>query len=124
MIGGNLEATIQVKHTFDNDLGEHINTWDNLITIKGWLDLSSGNSTHSHKTKTEENSYMLLTDYDKTVRDLSTSQCRCLINNRVYEVQSIDDPMELHDHLEISLKLLGVSNVNESYVDDLLHGEY
>ena len=124
MIGGNLEATIQVKHTFDNDLGEHINTWDNLITIKGWLDLSSGNSTHSHKTKTEENSYMLLTDYDNTVRDLSTSQCRCLINNRVYEVQSIDDPMELHDHLEISLKLLGVSNSNESYVDDLLHGEY
>ena len=48
MIGGNLEATIQVKHTFDNDLGEHINTWDNLITIKCWLDLSSGNSTHSH----------------------------------------------------------------------------
>ena len=77
-----------------------------------------------NKTKTEENSYMLLTDYDNTVRDLSTSQCRCLINNRVYEVQSIDDPMELHDHLEISLRLLGVSNSNESYVDDLLHGEY
>ncbi len=110
MIGGNLDATFQIKSTLENELGEHLSIWADLITIKGWLDLSSGNSNHSHKTKTEENSYMLLTDYDKTVRELKTPQCRCIIANRIYEVKSIDDPMEIHDHLEISLKLVGVAS--------------
>lgn len=109
-IGGNLDATFQTKSITENEIGEHIPTWTDLITIKGWLDLSSGNSTYSHNTKTEENSYVLLTDYNKTVRELKTPQCRCLINSRVYEVLSIDDPMEIHDHLEISLKLVGVAS--------------
>ena len=55
MIGGNLDATFQVKLVTENDLGEHINTWADFITVSGWLDLTSGNSTYSHKTKTEEN---------------------------------------------------------------------
>lgn len=109
-IGGNLDATFQIKSTFENDLGEHISTWTDLITISGWLDLSSGNSTHSHKTKTEESTYMLLTDHNETVRELEPQQCRCIIKNKVYEVQKIDDPMEIHDHLEITLKLIGVAS--------------
>lgn len=124
MISGNLDATFQTKSSIENEIGEHINTWDDLITIKGWLDLSSGNYTKSHKTKTEESTHVLLTDYNKTVRELDPSQCRCLINNRIYEVNFIDDPMEIHDHLEITLKLVGVADGNSSPVDDLLHGDY
>ena len=28
----------------------------------------------------------------------------------IYEIKFTDDPMELHDHLEITLSLLGVAN--------------
>ena len=110
MIGGNLDATFQVKLVTENELGEHIDNWADFITIKGWLDLSSGTSTHSHKTKTEESSHVLLTDYHKTVRGLYLNKCRCIINDRIYQVTFIDDPMEIHDHLEIFLKLVGVAS--------------
>ena len=110
MIGGNLDATFQIKSGVENELGEHISIWTDSITIKGWLDLSSGTSTYSHKTKTEESSHVLITDYNKTVRELNASQCRCIINDRIYQVTFIDDPMEIHDHLEIFLKLVGVAS--------------
>lgn len=110
MIGGNLDATFQIKSVSENELGEHITSYTDLTTIKGWLDLSSGNSTHSHKTKIVESSHVFISDYDKTVRELDPSQCRCLINNRIYELKYIDDPMELHDHLEIFLTLVGVAS--------------
>jgi SPP1 family predicted phage head-tail adaptor len=110
MIGGNLDATFQVKLVTENDLGEHINTWADFITVSGWLDLTSGNSTYSHKTKTEESTHVLLTDYNKTVRGLFINKCRCVIEDRIYQVTFIDDPMEIHDHLEIFLKLVGVAS--------------
>ena len=110
MVGGNLEATLQVKLVTENDLGEHISAWADFITVSGWLDLSSGTSTYSHKTKTEESSHVFITDYNKTVRELNVSKCRCIINDRIYQVTYIDDPMEIHDHLEIFLKLVGVAS--------------
>lgn len=127
MIGGNLEATFQLKCTLDNELGEHIPIWNDLITIKGWLDLSSGTSTYSHKTKVEESTYMLLTDYNDTVQELEPQQCRCIVKNKVYEVQKIDDPMGIHDHLEITLKLIGIANSNSTSsnsISEILQGDY
>ena len=110
MIGGNLEAIFQVKSTTENDIGETVNNWTDFITFKGWLDLSSGTFTHSHKTKTEESTHIFICDYDQTVRELNPTKCRCLINSRIYEITFIDDPMELHEHLEIFLKLVGVAS--------------
>lgn len=110
MIGGNLDATFQIKSITENELGEHIPSYIDVITIKGWLDLSSGNSTYSHKTKTIESTHVLLTDYYQQVSELDVSQCRCIIKNKVYEITYIDDPQEIHDHLEITLKLVGVAS--------------
>ena len=110
MIGGNIEATIQIKLVTDNDLGEHIDNWTDFITIKGWLDLSSGTSTHSHKTKTEESTHVFISDYNETVRKLDITKHRCIINDRVYQITFIDDPMEIHDHLEMFLRLVGVAS--------------
>lgn len=110
MIGGNLTAIIQVKTTSTNELGENVLTWNDHYTLNGWLDLSSGNSHYSHKTKTEDSTHVFISDYDSTVRNLDITQCRLQINSRIYEIKFIDDPMELHDHLEITLSLLGVAN--------------
>ncbi len=111
MIGGNLNATIQVKTTSTNDLGENVLAWSDKYELNGWLDLSSGNSHYSHKTKTEDSTHVFISDYNSTVRNLDITQCRFKLNNRIYEIKFIDDPMELHDHLEITLTLLGIANV-------------
>ena len=112
MVGGNLTATIQKKTTCNNEIGESIfSVWEDLHTIKGWLDLSSGNSSRqAHKTKTEESTYMFICDYNSAVRSVDVRQCRFVCNSRTYEIKHIDDPMEIHDHLEITLKLVGVVN--------------
>lgn len=110
MIGGNLTATIQVKTSSINDLGEQVLAWTDKYTLTGWLDLSSGNSNYSHKTKSEDSTHVFISDYNSTIRDLDITQCRFIIKNRIYEVKFIDDPMELNDHLEITLNLLGVAN--------------
>lgn len=110
MIGGNLTATIQLKSPNTNNIGEVINDWTDYATIKGYLDLLSGTSTKSHNTKTVEASNVFISDYNELVRNLDTSKCRLMINHRVYEIKFIDDPMELHDHLEITLNLLGIAN--------------
>lgn len=127
MVGGNLTATIQIKHVFENEIGESTPVWEDLYTIKGWLDLSSGSSTRlPHKTKTEESTHVFICDYDPDVRNLDVRQCRFVCSSGNYEIKYIDDPMELHDHLEITLKYIGVTD-GESGGDnlsDLLEGYY
>ena len=112
MVGGNLTATIQIKTVTENDIGEGIAEWVNHIeSVKGWLDLVSGNSTNqSHKTKSEESTHTWICDFDGRLRELDITQCRFICGGRSYEIKHIDDPMEIHDHLEISLKLVGVVN--------------
>lgn len=112
MIGGNLIATIQIKTLTENDIGEMVAEWTNHIeSVKGWLDLVNGGSTHqSHRTKSEESTHTWLCDFDSRLRNLDIRQCRFICRNQIYEIKHIDDPMELHDHLEISLKLVGVVN--------------
>ena len=111
MVGGNLNATIQIKILTENDIGEKVAEWTDHLTSRGWLDLASGTSTNqSHKTKTEESTHYWICDFDSRLRELDIAQCRFVCRNQIYEIKYIDDPMELHDHLEISLKLVGVVN--------------
>ena len=112
MVGGNLTATIQIKTLTENDIGEKVADWiDNIESVKGWLDLGSGSSTNrSHKTKTEESTHTWICDFDSRLRELDITQCRFVCRNQIYEIKHVDDPMEIHDHLEISLKLVGVVN--------------
>ena len=46
-IGGNLKATIQINTTTKNAIGESVKAWTDVQTIKGWLDLGSGNSSYT-----------------------------------------------------------------------------
>lgn len=112
MVGGNLTATVQIKTLTENDIGEKVAEWTNHIeSVRGWLDLVSGGSTNqSHKTKSEDSTHYYLCDFDSRLRDLDIAKCRFICRDQIYEIKHIDDPMELHDHLEISLKLVGVVN--------------
>ena len=113
MIGGNTEVVIQVKTASEkNEIGERISTWTEAKKLKGFLDLMSGNANYtSFNTKIAESTNIFICDW----QDLSTvdvEKARMLINNSIYDITFIDDPMGLHDHLEIFLKNKGGLNAN------------
>lgn len=107
MIGGNTKAVLQQfsGHT-KNGIGERVPTWADYHTFNaGWLDLSSGDSKYTYNAKLQESTHVFLTDY--AAIDRKANDKRLLVNGTVYEVLLIDDPMELHQQLEIYLKYLG-----------------
>lgn len=107
MIGGNIEAKLQKKNGSNtNSIGEQIQTWSDYHHFKrGWLDLSAGDSKYTHDAKLQESTHIFVTDY--TPIDRNADDKRLKVNGVVYDVLLIDDPMELHQQLEIYLKFVG-----------------
>lgn len=106
MIGGNIEAVLQRKdgHT-TNAIGERVQTWSDVNHLRGWLDLSGGEAKYTYNAKLQESTHIFLCDY--TEIDRSTDDKRMIINGNIYDVLLIDDPMEMHQHIEIYLKYVG-----------------
>ena len=106
MIGGNIEAIVQeIRGSESNPIGERILAWADVLTLKGWLDLSGGDSKYTYNAKLQESTHIFITDY--VAIDRKANNKRLVVNGEVYEILLIDDPMELHQHLEISLKYVG-----------------
>lgn len=106
MIGGNTEALLQqIKGSRTNSLGEKVQSWTDVHTLTGWLDLSTGDSKYTYDAKLQESTHIFITDY--TPIDRKVTDKRLVVNGLVYEVLLIDDPMELHQQLEIYLKYVG-----------------
>lgn len=107
MIGGNITAILQEKSSTENEIGESVNTYTDKHILKGWLDFTGGSSYHNnYNGKFQESTHIFICDYQPI--DLEPEQCRLVCNSKVYEVLIIDDPMELHEQLEILLKYIGV----------------
>lgn len=134
MIGGNITATIQLlTSSTENAIGESIPTWENVVELKGFLDLSSGDSKYTtYNAKIQESTHIFMCDYANIVAlgtewlwdemdflnsfineqsaetiQLISENSRVVINGKTYDVMLIDDPMGLHKHLEIYLKYTG-----------------
>ena len=112
-IGGNLMATIQVNTgTTKNEIGELVKTWTDVQTIKGWLDLQSGDSKHTtFHTKIQESTHIFISDYVELDKRIKSENSRLLLGSGetalVYDILLIDDPMEMHQQLEFYLKFTG-----------------
>ena len=106
MIGGNIEAVLQTNSGVKtNAIGERIAEYEDVKTLWGWLDLSNGDSKYTYNAKLQESTHIFICDY--TSIDRNPENKRLTVNGFVYEVLFIDDPMELHQQLEISLKYIG-----------------
>lgn len=107
MIGGNTEAMLQIMGgTETNGIGEQVvQSWTDVQSLWGWLDLSSGDSKYTYNAKLQESTHIFITDYVPI--DQRPHDKRLVVNGMVYEVLMIDDPMGLHEQLEISLKFVG-----------------
>ena len=107
MINGNIKALLQEKKEIGvNVIGERIQEWVTIIELKGFLDFQ-GQSTNrtTYETKLEESSHLFICDYKKLDKKIENK--RLIVENEVYDVLLIDDPMNLHQHLEIYLKYVG-----------------
>lgn len=106
MIGGNIQATLQIKKTEKNEIGESVESYEDYQTLKGFLDFMSGSAdTVNYNAKLEETTHVFVCDYVPI--NLQENECRMMIKNKPYEVTFIDNPMELNQHLEIFLKYVG-----------------
>lgn len=111
-IGGNITGTIQVKTSLGkNEMGENINGWSDEFTTKGWLGKTSGNSPYlTYNAKTEESTHVFLCDYNSGIYALAGLDTRMIIKGFVYDITFIDNPDEMDEQLEISLKRVGAYN--------------
>lgn len=103
MISGNIIGTIEKKTTITNDIGESVPGWIPFVTLKGWLDLASGESRYTmYNSKVQESTHIFICDYQKIT--IKPEQCRMVIEGKAYDVLVIDNPMEMGEHLEIYLR--------------------
>ncbi len=110
MIDGNIVLKLQIKafnETESNALGEQETgeqspVWLDYMSLTGWLDLSTGNSTYNnYNAKVAESSHIFICDYQKI--DKKEKNLRAVFDEAVYDVVFIDNPMNLDQHLEIYL---------------------
>lgn len=138
MIGGNTIALFQVKDAGKkNAIGEREHTWVDVASAKGWIDLSGGDSKNTtYNAKIQESTHLFLCDY-QSFKDLSgkwvwdalnfingvistatldnkvdvtSENARMLIDGNTFQIMIIDDPMGMHQHIEIYLKFVGGQN--------------
>lgn len=109
-IGGNTKVTVQIKKIMQDEYQADRTEWKDVFSLKGVLDLLDGGVNLKMMSRTEEADYLFLCDYfvpEYNGEKLTAANCRFLIDGEVYEVKLFDDPMRLHEHLEIYLKYLG-----------------
>ena len=138
MIGGNRTAIIQVIISKEQNLiGEKESEWIDIAFVKGFLDLSGGDSKYTvYSAKIQESTHIFICDCKAFIGlagewqwdpfcfengvisnaklgekvDITSENARILIDNHVYDIMLIDDPMGLHHHFEIYLKYVGGQN--------------
>lgn len=92
----------------DNGIGGHIETEGELFRIQGYLDLLTGEEGNINNAFIQESSHILIADYRE---DITTKHWIVDSKNNRYDIVLVDDPVSMHDHLEIYLKFIGEYNV-------------
>ena len=109
-IGGNITAKIQVKTITDNEISEQVETWPDIQSIRGWLDMSSGEARYTtYNAKIQESTHVFVADYVALDPRISAENSRMVINGKRYDVLMIDNPMEMGSgsQLEFYLRFTG-----------------
>lgn len=118
-IGGNINATIQLKitqkdeagNTIKNSIGEAQTVWEETDVLVGWLGLQSGDSKYNiHSAKLEESTHVFVCDFSADVYALAAKNTRLICKGMMYDVLLIDNPDEMDEQLEIYLRKVGAYN--------------
>ena len=109
-IGGNKVIEIQIRTVTKDKTGEQIKGWTTLHTIKGFLDISGGDSKYStYNAKIQESTHFFICDYLELNEKVKSGNSIVFDpkTQEYYDIMYIDNPMELNKHLEFSLKYVG-----------------
>lgn len=109
-IGGNTEAIIQVSTISQSEIGEHVKTWEDVQTIRGWLDLSGGDSGYTmYSAKVQESTHVFVADWVPLDRRIKAETSRMVIGGEAYDITLLDNPMGMQggSQWEIYLKYTG-----------------
>ena len=109
-IGGNIKAIIQTYSAVKDEYGEYVKTWTDAQTIKGWLDLQSGDSKYTtFNAKIQESTHIFIADYVPLADGIQAETSRMTINGKRYDILLIDNPMEMGSgsQLEFYLRFTG-----------------
>ena len=109
-IGGNTTAIIQTRTVSKDAIGAQTETWKDAQTIKGWLDMSSGDSrTVSFSAKIQESTHIFIADFVPLADGIQAENSRMTIGGKRYDIMLIDNPMEMGagSQLEFYLKYTG-----------------
>ena len=110
-IGGNITASIQTFSSAVNFIGEAEKTWTDIQSLKGFLDLRSGDSKYSsYDAKIEESTHLFICDYVPLDERINAENSHMIIAGKDYDIMLIDNPMGLNQHYEIYLKFTGGQN--------------
>ena len=72
------------------------------------LDLTGGDSKYStFNAKIQESTHIFICDYIELDARIEAENSRLSVDGKVFDILLIDDPMNLHQHLEIYLKYTG-----------------
>lgn len=108
MIGGNTEGIIEVKTVTRNKIGEHVKEWKPVQTLTGFLDFQGGDARYtSFNAKVQESTHFFICDYEPLDESIKAENSRMIVNGARYDITLIDDPMGMHQQLEIYLKYTG-----------------
>lgn len=103
-IKGTIDAIVLEKFTSKNAIGETIETWNEFKNIKGFLDLSSGDSKYNnYNAKIQESTHVFICNYNDNI----TNENKLKIQGKIYDIMLVDNVMELNEHLEIYLNFTG-----------------
>ena len=109
MIGGNADAVIQINvGDRYNEIVQQVPLWQDAQPLKGFIDLSTGDSSHTaFNAKIQESTHVFISDYVALDASIEAENSRMVVNGNRYDILLIDDPMEMHQQLEIYLKYTG-----------------
>nr|BDD44473.1 hypothetical protein 2 [Bacilli bacterium] len=96
-------GTVQRYTKVSDGMGGEEYKWDDHITIEGTLDQLSGDEVLASEKLGELSShiFIIFEIVDVTRKD------RMIIDNEIYQVKNVDNPMNMDRHLEIKLEYTG-----------------
>lgn len=114
---GNTTALLQVKTTTKDKIGAAVPSWVTVVELQGFLDYQSGDARiGSFNAKIQETTHIFICDFKPIPNEVviegkkynvNSENSHMVIDSQEYNVLHIDDPMNLHRHLEIYLKYTG-----------------
>lgn len=110
MIGGNVELTVYNKMSHDkNEIGEVEPSNSEGEKIMGFLDYISGSADLSKfHAKVEESTHVFICDYADNALMFNSGVTKCDVSGYgEFQILLVDDPMGLHQHIEVYLKYIG-----------------